>query len=367
MAELVPDQDRDVYLFVTPPKVQRIHHSDEPRVIQCQRIVRAGKQTSTAGDGTAEPLRIRPVLNLEFHRFANTRVVELEQDDIKICEFETRRAVQPPVKVRSQSPSAIDDSGRGSDDSSSAESTHGASSNQGSNTKVRRKRKSITGLKRSGSISDRKAARLGGRVVSSHDRGLEMTVRAWPDEGIYEFVPPGPPSDVLTWKRRVVDSKTEWALVRQDNNDELQPPGIPPIHRSDSSDTQYTDILDDDESSLSRAATDETSTVVRRRSSAAETVLSATPVPHLSHYDPGRPGPRSSMAEVRDRRRRQYRMLVSALWIVWCADEFTKVGDATDTSPPVDTVTAAQQRDPSPQQKQKSQRQSVWRACAFCK
>lgn len=511
MAELVPADDRDVYLFVTPPKAQLLHH-DEPKVIQCQRIVVSAAPRTTNGAVSPQsaaaaagqekrPLRIRPVLNLEFHRFASTKVVELEHDDTKICEFHTQRsgghraeraekAERARLKAKCMSPSntiAVDDSlangGGGGSKRGSIDDTSSTSSNsrshspshdggggggrekekKGRSLSVRRKRRSIgTGLKRSHSVSDRKAAKLGGKVVSTHDRGLEMTVTSWPEEGIFEFVPPGPPSDTLTWRRRTIAGRTEWLLIKPDPADDPtaalinelhrhadgtngtngllppRPPSMPAIHRSESTGTQYTDILDDAESILSRGDTNASPGPVVNRQSAggsrngvarrhdgdggAETVLSSWPVPHLSHVrDPTAPGqgPRSSMAEVRDRNRRQYRLLVSALWLVWCADDFTAAhspangvqqaqlgvsGGVNGSGSPqnaaaesngdaqMQTVTAAQIGGNGPRARDRSERRrslpngassshaaatandtggrksgGLWRACAFCR
>lgn len=105
LPDLRPGPDRAIYLLTTPPKALSLDHH---KTIQLQKIVpdttvKAGTANKSRGDtgvtsAAAQPaaLRIRPILNLEYHRLFTTRVVELEDDDVRICEFHATKSGAAP-------------------------------------------------------------------------------------------------------------------------------------------------------------------------------------------------------------------------------------------------------------------------------
>lgn len=252
---LSPPPGTTVYLLTAPPRAPtRDHH----RTIQIQKVIPGENNTS----------RIRPILNLETHRLFAPRVIEMETDDVKICEFQ-------PSKPRST--------------------------------------KTNTGRARTLSI-DEKSGSFGGKVTSTKDSNgiYDMTVIGSEGEGLFLFQLRDNSS--LTWRR----TGTTWFLddlhaasvlpaTSQRHEEVVVGDGERlPLPRRQTGDSLYT-IHFENESQLSNIG-GSIDIAVQTNGPVPQGSLTALPIPHLQLLnEPGKP----------------YPMLISALWIAHCSRDIT--------------------------------------------
>lgn len=163
---LMPTEDKAVFLLVMPPRSLR--HKDQPRHIQIQRIV---QQKRNASGG----FRIKPIFNLETHRFQATKIIELEDKDATVAEFH-------PAKSIADEPS----SARGSSDANHK----------------RRRARSI----------EHKTGAFGGRIKSEKNSlGLvDMTVIGSEERGSFLFQCSD--GQALSWQKETLPDGSCWTL-----------------------------------------------------------------------------------------------------------------------------------------------------------
>lgn len=325
---LLPTLGSDVYLLVRPPR--NIRH-DSHKTIQIQQVV-----TSTDDSGN-DVTRIRPILNLEYHRLFHTRIIELECSDSKIAEL---------IPSRGGTISGRD-----------------------------RNRDGGTRMKSRGSISGPLAGRNGGSIKTASGArqpgAYDMTITGSESQGEMSFSWRDEP---LTWRKadeggwkldsaevrfgaHVAGSRSrtsyEWTGTKHSsahspshhhnhnlNHHHQQPLSTtvncsttPTLSRVGTESSQYTTMFEN-ESLLSQAT--HTPTIGTRGPSLdlgngfetldekqednrGETYISDHPLPHLRVFHP----PKAQAA--------LYRILISALWLAWSCTGIVAAGDDEDT------------------------------------